>query len=71
MNYIMKQSKRKKQMLMALGLLGTTSAMSVGQGLTQDVHADTTNQTAGGFDLTKQATTAPFPVMFDRPRYKL
>ena len=63
----MKQSKRKKQMLMALGLLGTTSAMSVGQGLTQDVHADTTNQTAGGFDLTKQATTAPFPVMFDRP----
>ena len=63
----MKQSKRKKQMLMALGLLGTTSAMSVGQGLTQDVHADTTNQTAGGFDLAKQATTAPFPVMFDRP----
>lgn len=64
---VMKQSKRKRQMLMALGLLGTTAALSVGQDLIFEADADITNQTAGGFDLTRQATTAPFPVMFDRP----
>lgn len=55
------QNKRKKQILMAMGIVGATGVAS----LTQTASADT--QTAEGFDLTKQATTSPFPVMFDRP----
>lgn len=46
---------------MAMGIVGAASVAT----LTQTANADT--QTAEGFDLTKQATTSPFPVMFDRP----
>jgi len=50
---------------MTLGLLmtGATSVLSVGT-----VSADTFKEyKAGDFDLTKQATKADYPVMFDRP----
>ena len=52
-------NKRRQAMLAAIGLLGTTASVVT------TASADT--QTAEGFDLTKQATTAPFPVVFDRP----
>ena len=61
MTQVVKQNKRKKQILMAMGIVGAASVAT----LTQTANADT--QTAEGFDLTKQATTSPFPVMFDRP----
>lgn len=61
MTQVVKQNKRKKQILMAMGIVGAASVAT----LTQTASADT--QTAEGFDLTKQATTSPFPVMFDRP----
>ena len=48
---------------MAMGIVGAASVAT----LTQTAHADAQTQTAEGFDLTKQATTSPFPVMFDRP----
>ena len=50
---------------MTLGLLmtGATSVLSVGT-----ASADTFKEyKAGDFDLTKQATKADYPVMFDRP----
>lgn len=52
-------NKRRQAMLAAIGLLGTSAS------LVTTASADA--QTAEGFDLTKQATTAPFPVVFDRP----
>ena len=60
MSYISKQNKN----LMALSLLaGGASVLSVGS-----VSADTFKEyKAGDFDLTKQATKADYPVMFDRP----
>ena len=60
MSYISKQNKN----LMALSLLaGGASVLSVG-----NVSADTFKEyKAGDFDLTKQATKADYPVMFDRP----
>ena len=61
MTQVVKQNKRKKQILMAMGIVGAASVAT----LAQTANADT--QTAEGFDLTKQATTSPFPVMFDRP----
>ena len=61
MTQVVKQNKRKKQILMAMGIVGAASVAT----LTQTASADA--QTAEGFDLTKQATTSPFPVMFDRP----
>lgn len=66
MTQVVKQNKRKKQILMAMGIVGAASAASVAT-LAQTAHADAQTQTAEGFDLTKQATTSPFPVMFDRP----
>ena len=48
---------------MAMGIVGAASVAT----LAQTAHADAQTQTAEGFDLTKQATTSPFPVMFDRP----
>ena len=63
MTQVVKQNKRKKQILMAMGIVGAASVAT----LTQTAHADAQTQTAEGFDLTKQATTSPFPVMFDRP----
>jgi surface repeat SSSPR-51 protein len=59
-SYISKQNKN----LMALSLLaGGASVLSVGS-----VSADTFKEyKAGDFDLTKQATKADYPVMFDRP----
>lgn len=56
---MMKQNKRKQQLLMAVAALGATGK------LVGTVSADT--QSADAFDLTKQATNATFPVMFDRP----
>lgn len=56
---MMKQNKRKQQLLMAVAALGATGK------LIGTVSADT--QSADAFDLTKQATNATFPVMFDRP----
>ena len=60
MSYISKQNKN----LMVLSLLaGGASVLSVG-----NVSADTFKEyKAGDFDLTKQATKADYPVMFDRP----
>ena len=60
MSYISKQNKN----LMALSLLaGGASVLSVG-----NVSADTFKEyKAGDFDLTRQATKADYPVMFDRP----
>ena len=60
MSYISKQNKN----LMALSLLaGGASVLSAG-----NVSADTFKEyKAGDFDLTKQATKADYPVMFDRP----
>lgn len=47
--------------LMSAGAIGQMTVM-------QAVSADETTQvTAGSFDLTKQADKATFPVMFDRP----
>lgn len=63
MTQVVKQNKRKKQILMAMGIVGAASVAT----LAQTAHADAQTQTAEGFDLTKQATTSPFPVMFDRP----
>ena len=62
---MMKQNKRKQQMLMALAAVGATG---VGQ-LTAiaATTADAATMRAGDFDLTKQADSAPFPVVFDRP----
>ena len=62
MTQVVKQNKRKKQILMAMGIIGAASVAT----LAQTAHADAQTQTAEGFDLTKQATTSPFPVMFDR-----
>ena len=59
---MMKQNKRKQQLLMAVAALGTATATITN---TTAVSADT--QSVDTFDLTKQATTATFPVMFDRP----
>ena len=56
---MMKQNKRKQQLLMAIAALGTVG------NLVTTVSADA--QSADTFDLTKQATNATFPVMFDRP----
>lgn len=55
---MMKQNKRKQQLLMAVAALGVAGNTIVASADAQSV--DT-------FDLTKQATTATFPVMFDRP----
>ena len=60
---MMKQNKRKQQLLMAVAALGTIGAATVTN--TTTVSADT--QSVDAFDLTRQATTATFPVMFDRP----
>lgn len=59
---MMKQNKRKQQLLMAVAALGTATATITNA---TTVSADT--QSVDTFDLTKQATTATFPVMFDRP----
>lgn len=56
---MMKQNKRKQQLLMAVAALGAAG------NLISTVSADA--QSADTFDLTKQATNATFPVMFDRP----
>ena len=56
---MMKQNKRKQQLLMAVAALGVAGNTIV------SASADV--QSVDTFDLTKQATTATFPVMFDRP----
>ena len=61
----MKKQSRKHKSLLALGLMGFGIASNLS--VVTVAKAATTNQTAGGFDLTKQATEATFPVMFDRP----
>lgn len=57
----------KNRAALALGMssFGVTGALGV-QAVNLAVSADT-QVTAGSFDLTKQATEATFPVMFDRP----
>ena len=57
---MMKQNKRKQQLLMAVAALGTVGTANI-------VSASADAQSVDTFDLTKQATTATFPVMFDRP----
>ena len=60
MRYI---SKNKNLMTLGLLMTGATSVLSVGT-----ASADTFKEyKAGDFDLTKQATKADYPVMFDRP----
>ena len=60
MRYI---SKNKNLMTLGLLMIGATSVLSVGT-----ASADTFKEyKAGDFDLTKQATKADYPVMFDRP----
>jgi len=56
---MMKQNKRKQQLLMAVAALGVAGNTIVS--------ASADAQSVDTFDLTKQATTATFPVMFDRP----
>lgn len=60
--------KRKKNVAASLALAlysaGTIGQLSVATIASAD---EIQKQTAGGFDLTKQATKATFPVMFDRP----
>lgn len=55
----MKQNKRKQQLLMAVAALGVAGNTIFS--------ASADAQSVDTFDLTKQATTATFPVMFDRP----
>lgn len=57
---MMKQNKRKQQLLMAVAALGAVGTANI-------VSASADAQSVDTFDLTKQATTATFPVMFDRP----
>lgn len=59
---MMKQNKRKQQLLMAVAALGTATAT-----ITNTTTASADTQSVDTFDLTRQATTATFPVMFDRP----
>ena len=59
---MMKQNKRKQQMLMALAAVGASVATPTLAGT-----ANAATMRAGDFDLTKQADSAPFPVVFDRP----
>ena len=60
MRYI---SKNKNLMTLGLLMTGATSVLSVGT-----ASADTFKEyKAGDFDLTKQATKADYPVIFDRP----
>ena len=60
MRYI---SKNKNLMTLGLLMTGATSVLSVGT-----ASADTFKEyKAGDFNLTKQATKADYPVMFDRP----
>ena len=60
--------KKKKNvtasLVLALYGVGTIGQLSVATIASAD---EIQKQTAGGFDLTKQATKATFPVMFDRP----
>ena len=60
--------KKKKNVTTSLALalygVGTIGQLSVATIASAD---EIQKQTAGGFDLTKQATKATFPVMFDRP----
>lgn len=60
--------KKKKNVTASLALalygVGTIGQLSVATIASAD---EIQKQTAGGFDLTKQATKATFPVMFDRP----
>ena len=62
----MQLRKSTSKALASLMSISTVSTLAV-QYVSQTALAETTNQTAEGYDLTKQATTAPFPVMFDRP----
>ena len=60
--------KSKLRALAGAGLMSVSTAGTLAvQVVENTAHAATTNQTAENYDLTKQATTAPFPVMFDRP----
>ena len=60
--------KSKLRALAGAGLMSVSTASTLAvQVVENTAHAATTNQTAENYDLTKQATTAPFPVMFDRP----
>lgn len=60
--------KRKKNVAASLAIalysVGTVGQLSVATIANAD---EIQKQTAGGFDLTKQASKATFPVMFDRP----
>lgn len=60
--------KKKKNVAASLALalygVGTIGQLSVATIASAD---EIQKQTAGGFDLTKQASKATFPVMFDRP----
>lgn len=62
----MQLRKSTSKALASLMSISTVSTLAV-QYVSQTALAETTNQTAEGYDLTRQATTAPFPVMFDRP----
>ena len=60
--------KSKLRALAGAGLMSVSTASTLAvQVVENTAHAATTNQTAENYDLTKQSTTAPFPVMFDRP----
>ena len=62
------QRASKNRALLALSVAGLSPVLSIVQGTAITVaSADTEKATAGSFDLTKQATVATFPVMFDRP----
>lgn len=63
------KTSKAKTALKSFGATALMSAGAIGQmTVMQAVSADETTQvTAGSFDLTKQADKATFPVMFDRP----
>ena len=66
MTYMIIKKKKNVTASLALALygVGTIGQLSVATIASAD---EIQKQTAGGFDLTKQATKATFPVMFDRP----
>ena len=67
--FMVTKTSKAKTALKSFGATALMSAGAIGQmTVMQAVSADETTQvTAGSFDLTKQADKATFPVMFDRP----
>lgn len=66
-NMLLKKRKFKSMVSLTAATAGQLGVVPLMLAPVTPVFAETTGQTAENYDLTKQATTAPFPVMFDRP----